>query len=124
MKKSVTLFAYQTHAHQIGSSITGYKVNDNPIEFHEIAKGDPQLPHVFYPLKKHEQLREGDFMAAICTWDSSSRYKKTFIGVTQHDEMCDLYWMYYTADEDNTMMICRNEEIDTFRNHYPINVDI
>jgi hypothetical protein len=58
--------------------ITGYKFRDNQIK--EIARGDPQKPQTFYPMKKIEELRNGDYIAARCTYNTTMKDTSTQIG--------------------------------------------
>ena len=62
VKDDMTLFAYRTHAHSLGSVITGYSVKDGQLE--EIARGDPQKPQTFYPMETFVKVRPGDYLAA------------------------------------------------------------
>ena len=49
-------------------------------EFEEVARGDPQRPQTFYPMKKFEVAKKGDIMAARCTFDGTRTNKTTRIG--------------------------------------------
>ena len=68
----------RTHAHTLGAVITGYRVRDG--EFEEVARGDPQRPQTFYPMKNFEVAKKGDIMAARCTFDGTRTNKTTRIG--------------------------------------------
>jgi hypothetical protein len=76
--EDITLFAFRTHAHSLGAVITGYKVKEG--KFEEVARGDPQRPQTFYPMKKFVEIKKGDIMAARCTFDSTRTNKTTVIG--------------------------------------------
>ncbi|XP_071746304.1 peptidyl-glycine alpha-amidating monooxygenase B isoform X2 [Lepeophtheirus salmonis] len=109
------LFAYRTHAHTLGSVITGYqysfdtKTKKNSLNPLEIARGDPQLPQTFYPMENYVEVEDGDILAARCTYDSSNMTTTTQIGMTSGDEMCNLYLMYYSKS-DQDFIICYDEQ--------------
>ncbi|CAL4061158.1 unnamed protein product, partial [Meganyctiphanes norvegica] len=92
----INLFAYRTHAHSLGSVITGYKYDEKSKQYTEIAKGNPQWPQAFYPMDKVQNIKMDDILHARCTWNSTNRDRHTYIGSTGDDEMCNLYLMYYT----------------------------
>ncbi len=78
MRDEITMFAFRTHAHSLGAVITGYSVRDG--EFTEIARGDPQRPQTFYPMKTFHRTKKGDVIVARCTFDSTRTNKTTHIG--------------------------------------------
>ena len=65
----MTLFAFRTHAHKHGTVITGYKYSDGKLS--EIARGDPQKPQMFYPMKKEVVVDNGDIIHARCTFNTT-----------------------------------------------------
>ncbi|KAK6971261.1 alpha-amidating enzyme precursor 2, partial [Biomphalaria glabrata] len=69
MDKSIIPFAFRTHAHGLGTVITGYQYNGT---YHEIGKGNPQWPQAFYPVKEVIEVKPGDAFAVRCTYNSSS----------------------------------------------------
>lgn len=93
-------FNSRTHAHKLGSVITGYKVHDNNFEVitsiltysmwsscsnchnleQEIARGDPQKPQTFYPMRHFVHLSQDDQVAARCTYDTRGETEVTRIG--------------------------------------------
>ena len=46
----------------------------------EIARGDPQKPQTFYPMKSFVKLEPGDMLAARCTYDTTNSDKVVKIG--------------------------------------------
>lgn len=101
VNRPMTFFAFRTHAHQYGRYkhffvkfrsqsflcfnqlsnfrvITGYTVKDG--DFAEIARGDPQKPQTFYPMEKFVHVKKGDYLAARCTFDSTSSDHDVKIG--------------------------------------------
>ncbi len=58
--------------------ITGYKFRDGEIK--EIARGDPQKPQTFYPMSTIEEIKNGDAIAARCTYNTTMKDTKTQIG--------------------------------------------
>ncbi|KAH3839323.1 hypothetical protein DPMN_112751 [Dreissena polymorpha] len=90
---SIIPIGYRTHAHSLGKVISGYKVHNGVYEM--IGKGNPQWPQAFYPVTSHVEINPGDVLAARCTFSSIGRHRKTEIGATANDEMCNFYIMYY-----------------------------
>jgi len=88
-------FAFRTHAHALSTVITGYKYTPASKKYEEIAKGNPQWPQAFYPIKKRVTVKKGEWLAARCTYNTTGMTKHTRIGATAGDEMCNLYLMYY-----------------------------
>ena len=74
----MTLFAFRTHAHKHGTVITGYKVTDGKIT--EIARGDPQKPQMFYPMRKFVVVDNGDYLHARCTFNTTEEDRIVRIG--------------------------------------------
>lgn len=81
-------FAFRTHAHKLGKIFfknkfnmkrkifffsglvnSAYRVrgkNDDQ-EWTEIGRRSPQLPQMFYPTQKDVTIKQGDYVAAVCT---------------------------------------------------------
>ena len=74
----MTLFAFRTHAHKHGTVITGYQVRNGKIL--EIARGDPQKPQMFYPMKKYVVVDNGDYIHARCTFNTTMENRLIRIG--------------------------------------------
>ncbi|GAB6032429.1 hypothetical protein CHUAL_011067 [Chamberlinius hualienensis] len=92
-------FAYRVHTHSLGVVVTGYRVSQQTMKYVQIAKGNPQWPQAFYPMSQLYTIRKNDYLAARCTFNSTLRDATTEIGSTTNDEMCNLYIMYYTDNE-------------------------
>eukprot|EP00095_Tigriopus_kingsejongensis_P003105 maker-scaffold428_size174301-snap-gene-0.22 protein:Tk03105 transcript:maker-scaffold428_size174301-snap-gene-0.22-mRNA-1 annotation:"af109920_1alpha-amidating enzyme precursor 2" len=117
----MTLFAFRTHTHTLGKVVTGFKVNEGKI--HEFARGDPQKPQTFYPMKRFETVNPGDYLVARCSFNSMTKNETVDIGATSADEMCNLYIMYYTQDESTDFQLCGNEEVRKISSLIPDNSD-
>lgn len=65
--------------------ITGYVVKDG--DFTEIARGDPQKPQTFYPMETFVQVQKGDYLAARCTFDSTSSDHDIKIGMIENNHI-------------------------------------
>ncbi|XP_022671226.1 peptidylglycine alpha-hydroxylating monooxygenase-like isoform X2 [Varroa jacobsoni] len=91
-------FAFRTHTHKLGLAVSGWKVARDPSskrnQWTLIGKRNPQLPQMFYPLNEPLKIKKGDVLAARCTM-FNFRDHTTFIGITNNDEMCNFYIMYY-----------------------------
>ena len=42
-------------------------------EYTEIAKGSPQWPQAFYPVKEDFEVKDGDYLVARCTYNSTQK---------------------------------------------------
>ena len=109
----LTLFAFMTHAHNLGSEITGYIQQNGALK--EFARGDPQKPQTFHIMHHFEPLNKGDVMNARCSFDGTRANKTTSIGMFERtmifvcfcnflpnyagfrtsDAMCKLFVMYF-----------------------------
>ena len=115
MESPLTVFAFRTHAHAHGTHIAGYRVDlgddRRDGEITEIAQGNPQLPQAFYPTKEPQDIRNGDWIAARCSFNTEAESREVRIGMTAGDEMCNLYLMFYTKSQSqqqvrNTFLGC------------------
>jgi len=89
-------FAFRTHAHKLGLVNSAYRVRGegDDQEWTEIGRRSPQLPQMFYPTENDVTIKQGDYVAAVCTmYNSQSRVVR--IGSTGDDEMCNFYMMYW-----------------------------
>nr|XP_006812439.1 PREDICTED: peptidyl-glycine alpha-amidating monooxygenase-like [Saccoglossus kowalevskii] len=69
-KPTMHPFAFRTHTHSLGTVVAGYRVTDidGPnTEWTEIGRRNPQLPQMFYPIRKNIPISQGDVLAARCT---------------------------------------------------------
>merc|ERR1719220_2604145 len=105
------MFGYRTHAHALGSVITGYVYNEKDHKYRQIASGSPQWPQAFYPMKKINTVQPGEIVTARCTYNSTGVNHETHIGGTAGDEMCNLYIMYFTevSKSPGDYLTCANE---------------
>jgi len=86
-------FAFRVHTHGLGRVVSGWRVR-NYSDWKLIGKQDPQLPQMFYPTETELVVRKGDTVAARCTM-VNNRDRTTYIGMTNKDEMCNFYMMYW-----------------------------
>ena len=79
-KKSapMTLFAYRTHAHSHGVSINGYLYRNDDIT--KIIEGNLSQPQIFYPMSKNIEIKDGDFLACQCTYNTIGEDNPISIG--------------------------------------------
>jgi hypothetical protein len=47
--------------------ITGYAYNEGRNEYREIARGNPQWPQAFYPMKELQTVKPGEIVTARYT---------------------------------------------------------
>ena len=78
MQENITMFAFLTHTHGLGSDVTGYITNNGGEKI--FASGDPQKPQTFHLMKNFEIAREGDKLGARCTFDGTRTNKLTRMG--------------------------------------------
>ncbi|KAK0055292.1 alpha-amidating enzyme precursor 1 [Biomphalaria pfeifferi] len=123
MDKSIFPFAYRTHAHGLGTVITGYQHNGT---YHEIGKGNPQWPQAFYPVKEVIEVKPGDALAVRCTYNSSLMDHPVGVGSTGNDEMCNYYIMFYTDSSvaDPSGECAFNELTQLTGKNFPIDVSV
>ena len=74
----MTLFAYRTHAHSHGVSINGYLYRNNDIT--KIIEGNLSQPQVFYPIPENIDVKNGDFLACQCTYNTMGEDNPISIG--------------------------------------------
>lgn len=107
-KVPIYAFAFRTHAHTWSTVISGYK--QVPGGWEQLAKGNPQWPQAFYPTDSVHAIKPGDVVAAQCTYNTSGTFRDISMGNTHNDEMCNLYIMFYTTD-DNTYFGCWDDRL-------------
>jgi len=122
-------FAARVHTHKLGSVVSGYYLKSSEQreqEFHPIAKGNPQWPQAFYPMKEKVVLNPKDLVAARCTYNTTDFDKETNIGSTAGDEMCNLYLMFYTAsrDPEDHYIQCVDEQFEKVSGALPADSDV
>lgn len=95
-------FAFRTHTHKLGQVVTGYRIDQDTLQWTMIGKGDPQKPQMFYPVRRPLTIRQGDWVAARCTMYNFLD-ETVNIGSTGNDEMCNFYIMYYVNRMDRIL---------------------
>lgn len=94
------IFAFRTHAHQLGRVLSGYVGHPDPdghVDWTLIGKKNPLLPQFFYPTKQEVLAQQGDLLAARCTMFNFKNHTVS-TGLTDDDEMCVFYIMYWVDD--------------------------
>ncbi|CAD5125675.1 DgyrCDS13877 [Dimorphilus gyrociliatus] len=87
-------FAYRVHAHTHGRVVSGYRIRNGI--WTEIGRMDPRQEEMFYNISSPRMtIKRGDVLAARCTMENLDNDKTVRIGMTQDDEMCNFYIMYY-----------------------------
>ena len=76
--------------------MVGYVYNEEGHQYKEIARGSPQWPQAFYPMKQVQTVQPSDILAARCTYNSTGVDHDVGIGSSAGDEMCNLYIMFFT----------------------------
>ncbi|XP_037781431.1 peptidyl-glycine alpha-amidating monooxygenase A-like isoform X4 [Penaeus monodon] len=123
--RDIYIFAYRTHAHKLGSVITGYMFDPDTEEYTEIAKGNPHWPQAFYPMSEVYHVSTNKILHARCTWNSTNCKTHTYIGQTSGDEMCNLYLMYYTDREQGSETGgCWTESFPAITQNLPADSDV
>lgn len=112
----LVVFAVRTHAHDRGVL--------NAVQVQRGGRGvaweysrSPKLPQSFVPLPRPVALLRGDLAKFKCVYDTSSQAKGHMIhqGATKHDEMCNIYLMYYDqppcAASTGTGVLLANKQV-------------
>ncbi|KAG8456338.1 hypothetical protein GDO86_002212 [Hymenochirus boettgeri] len=92
-KHTMYPFAYRVHTHQLGQVVSGFRIRHG--KWTLIGRQSPQLPQAFYSVENSMDISPGDILAARCVFTGKGRTTATYIGGTAHDEMCNLYILYY-----------------------------
>ena len=119
-------FAVRVHTHKLGSVVSGYYVKAGELKYRPLAKGNPQWPQAFYPMKEKVILSPNDLVAARCTYNTTDYDRETNIGGTAGDEMCNLYIMFYTAsrDPEDHFISCSDEQFGAVAEALPADSDV
>jgi len=110
IRSPIHVFAYRTHAHTLGSVISGYRYSPQSQEWKLLAKGNPNWPQAFYPMQTTLTVNPGEMLAARCTYNTTGHHTQTKIGATGGDEMCNLYLMFYTLSTQDDFLVCVDEQ--------------
>ncbi|GMT36345.1 hypothetical protein PFISCL1PPCAC_27642, partial [Pristionchus fissidentatus] len=101
-------FAYRTHTHALGASVSGWVVQekDGVDSWTLLGRRDPQLPQMFVPVANSSLvIKKGDIVAARCMMVNEGP-EVVSVGSSGKDEMCNLYVMYWSEGsqglKDNT----------------------
>ena len=76
---------FRTHTHNLGTVVSGYKVNEAKEEWTIIGKMDPRRPQAFYPVADPDLVvNGGEYLAARCTmvrisYFESKKYSHTLV---------------------------------------------
>jgi len=126
LRSPIHVFAYRTHAHSLGSVISGYRFSagDKGDEWKMIAKGNPNWPQAFYPMATELVVNPGDILAARCTYNTTGHSSPTRIGSTGGDEMCNLYLMFYTLSVKDDFLVCADEQNPALTKQLPSGSDV
>ena len=79
VRDDMTLFAFMTHTHALGSDVSGFILHQGQLK--EFASGDPQKPQTFHQMETFQVARRGDVLLARCTFDGTRANKTTSIGM-------------------------------------------
>ncbi|KAH9258398.1 hypothetical protein BASA81_003447 [Batrachochytrium salamandrivorans] len=110
----LVVFAVRTHAHDRGVlNLVQIQRNGRSIAW-EYSRS-PKLPQSFVPLPQPVPLLRGDLAKFKCVYDTSSQAKGHVIhqGATKHDEMCNIYLMYYDKPLCAATAAARNDVLLT-----------
>jgi len=124
IRSPIHVFAYRTHAHTLGSVISGYRYSPKTKEWKLLAKGNPNWPQAFYSTKSIETVNPGEILAARCTYNTTGHHTATKIGATGGDEMCNLYLMFYTLSNNDDFIVCADEQNAALTSQLPYGSDI
>ena len=80
MKDEMTMFAFMTHTHGLGTDISGHMLHQGQLPEVEFARGDPQEPQTFQQMVDFQVVRNGDILGARCTFDGTGIDKPVSIG--------------------------------------------
>ena len=78
----MTMFAFMTHTHSLGSDVSGYMLHQGEVPKVEFARADPQNPQRFHEMENFLDVQKGDTLGAMCSFDGSRTNKTTSIGGT------------------------------------------
>ena len=99
VSRPMSVFAVRTHAHDRGLWNEVWVTRNGKRVWH--YKRSVQLPQSFIPLPAHVKLLPGDRIEFQCAYNTMRESKVTYEGATKHDEMCNVYLMYYTPSKDS-----------------------
>ena len=71
-------FAFRTHTHGMGRAVSAFVKHEN--QWQKIGKRNPQWPQLFQKLDNPLEIKYGDFMAAMCRFDSHDKTEPVPMG--------------------------------------------
>uniref|UniRef100_A0A914L920 Peptidylglycine monooxygenase n=1 Tax=Meloidogyne incognita TaxID=6306 RepID=A0A914L920_MELIC len=93
-------FAFRTHTHEMGRLVSAYVKKSKTKKWLQIGKRNPLWPQLFQLRETPLVIENGDFLAAICRYDSSDKTEEVPMGSMGSNEMCNFYMMYYQDRND------------------------
>uniref|UniRef100_A0A915P101 Peptidylglycine monooxygenase n=1 Tax=Meloidogyne floridensis TaxID=298350 RepID=A0A915P101_9BILA len=93
-------FAFRTHTHEMGRLVSAYVKKSKTKNWLQIGKRNPLWPQLFQLRETPLVIENGDFLAAICRYDSSDKTEEVPMGSMGSNEMCNFYMMYYQDKND------------------------
>jgi len=116
-------FAFRTHTHGMGRAVSAFMKHEGV--WTKIGKRNPQWPQLFQSVDQPLEIKNGDFLAAMCRFDSSNETKTVPMGSMGSNEMCNFYMMFYrSADEPDPFpygALCGyNENPQLMASEYPV----
>uniref|UniRef100_A0A915LS27 Peptidylglycine monooxygenase n=1 Tax=Meloidogyne javanica TaxID=6303 RepID=A0A915LS27_MELJA len=93
-------FAFRTHTHEMGRLVSAYVKKSKTKNWLQIGKRNPLWPQLFQLRETPLVIENGDFLAAICRYDSSDKTEEVPMGSMGTNEMCNFYMMYYQDRND------------------------
>uniref|UniRef100_A0A914PHJ3 peptidylglycine monooxygenase n=1 Tax=Panagrolaimus davidi TaxID=227884 RepID=A0A914PHJ3_9BILA len=123
-KSTLHPIAFLSHTHGMGRLMSAFVKHSSNNQWEMIGKRNPQWPQLFQKIEKPLEIKNGDFIAAMCRFDSSNKTKFISMGHKADDEMCNFYIMFYRlADEPDSFpngTYCDgNENPMIVKNEYP-----
>lgn len=113
--KVIHPFSFLPHTHELGFNMGIYKVpRQNLARRILIGEADPRDLQIFYPVSDESLVIEkGDWLMSFCDYNNT-RNKVVNYGESKHDEMCNLFLMYWIEgdklEEGNGWFGCFNVE--------------
>lgn len=93
VRQDLVVFAVRMHAHIRGkyNEVSIYRKRTPVWQYSRST----QLAQSFVPLPQHVELSTKDVVKFKCVYDTTKQSTHTHQGATKHDEMCNIYLMFY-----------------------------
>ncbi|KAK4475381.1 hypothetical protein MN116_002442 [Schistosoma mekongi] len=103
----IFVFASQLHTHMTGVKVVTYHLR-NGTQLPDLNRDNNYSPHFqeIRQLDQQVQIRPGDSLITVCTYDTSKKHQVTFGGIGKTDEMCLNYIFYYPKIE---LELCKSD---------------